>query len=70
MKASLTNAVYLFAAPLSQAARTIDALRIKQEEGAAPAGGHGRRRAVRGRRRERAAHRGLTHPPSARGRVL
>jgi len=37
MKASLTNAVYLFAAPLSQAARTIDALRIKQEEGAAPA---------------------------------
>ena len=37
MKASLTNAAYLFVAPLSQAARTIDALRIKQEEGAAPA---------------------------------
>jgi large subunit ribosomal protein L10 len=37
MKASLTQAAYLFAAPLSQAARTIDALRIKQEEGAAPA---------------------------------
>jgi large subunit ribosomal protein L10 len=37
MKASLTQAAYLFAAPLSQAARTIDALRIKQEE-AAPAG--------------------------------
>jgi large subunit ribosomal protein L10 len=37
MKASLTQAAYLFAAPLSQAARTIDALRIKQEEGA-PAG--------------------------------
>ena len=36
MKASLTQAAYLFAAPLSQAARTIDALRIKQEEGAAP----------------------------------
>ncbi len=34
MKASLTQAAYLFAAPLSQAARTIDALRIKQEEGA------------------------------------
>ena len=37
MEASLTNAAYLFVAPLSQAARTIDALRIKQEEGAAPA---------------------------------
>jgi large subunit ribosomal protein L10 len=37
MKASLTRAAYLFAAPLSQAARTIDALRIKQEEGAAAA---------------------------------
>jgi large subunit ribosomal protein L10 len=37
MKASLTQAAYLFAAPLSQAARTIDALRIKLEEGA-PAG--------------------------------
>jgi large subunit ribosomal protein L10 len=38
MKASLTRAAYLFAAPLSQAARTIDALRLKQEqEGAAPA---------------------------------
>jgi len=37
MKASLTRAAYLFAAPLSQAARTIDALRIKQEqEGGAP----------------------------------
>lgn len=31
MKASLTQAVYLFAAPLSQAARTIDALRAKVE---------------------------------------
>jgi large subunit ribosomal protein L10 len=40
MKASLNNAAYLFAAPLSQAARVIDALRQKQEaaaEGAAPA---------------------------------
>ena len=37
MKASLTRAAYLFVAPLSQAARTIDALRIKLEEGA-PAG--------------------------------
>src|SRR5918912_3636908 len=37
MKANLTQAAYLFAAPLSQAARTIDALRIKLEEGA-PAG--------------------------------
>jgi large subunit ribosomal protein L10 len=31
MKASLSNAVSLFAAPLSQAARTIDALRAKAE---------------------------------------
>ena len=31
LKASLTNAVSLFAAPLSQAARTIDALRVKAE---------------------------------------
>ncbi len=37
MKASLTRAAYLFVAPLSQAVRTIDALRLKQEEGAAPA---------------------------------
>jgi large subunit ribosomal protein L10 len=32
MKASLTRAAYLFAAPLSQAARTVDALRAKVEE--------------------------------------
>ncbi|WP_116114491.1 50S ribosomal protein L10 [Austwickia chelonae] len=31
MKASLSQAVYLFAAPLSQAARTVDALRAKVE---------------------------------------
>jgi large subunit ribosomal protein L10 len=31
MKASLTNAVYLFAAPLAQAARVVDALRQKAE---------------------------------------
>jgi large subunit ribosomal protein L10 len=31
MKASLTNAVYLFAAPLTQAARVLDALRQKAE---------------------------------------
>ncbi|MFZ5871110.1 MAG: 50S ribosomal protein L10 [Actinomycetota bacterium] len=31
MKASLTNAAYLFAAPLSQAVRTVDALRAKRE---------------------------------------
>jgi large subunit ribosomal protein L10 len=38
MKASLNQAAYLFVAPLSQAARTIDALRQKVEEGAgAPA---------------------------------
>ena len=36
VKASLTRAAYVVAAPLSQAVRTIDALRIKQEEGAAP----------------------------------
>ena len=34
MKASLNQAAYLFVAPLSQAARTIDALRLKLEEGA------------------------------------
>jgi large subunit ribosomal protein L10 len=41
MKANLNKAAYLFAAPLSQAVRTIDALRQKVEEGspaaAAPA---------------------------------
>ncbi|NLT54445.1 MAG: 50S ribosomal protein L10 [Actinomycetales bacterium] len=36
MKASLNNAAYLFAAPLAQAARVIDALRQKKEE---PTGG-------------------------------
>ena len=36
LKASLNNAAYLFAAPLSQAARTLDALRAKLAE-AAPA---------------------------------
>ncbi|WP_166352150.1 50S ribosomal protein L10 [Phytoactinopolyspora limicola] len=35
MKASMQNAVSLFAAPLSQTARVIDALRQKVEEGAA-----------------------------------
>ena len=35
MKASLNQAAYLFVAPLSQAARTIDALRAKLEEGGA-----------------------------------
>jgi len=34
MKASLNQAAYLFVAPLSKAARTIDALRAKVEEGA------------------------------------
>jgi large subunit ribosomal protein L10 len=40
MKANLNKAAYLFVAPLSQAARTIDALRAKVEEGsgAAPDG--------------------------------
>ena len=38
MKASLGNAVYLFAAPLSQFAATVDALRAKvEEQGGAPA---------------------------------
>ncbi|MGI8946591.1 MAG: 50S ribosomal protein L10 [Ornithinimicrobium sp.] len=39
MNASLTQAVYLFAAPLSQTARVVDALRVKveQEGGAAAA---------------------------------
>jgi len=37
MKASLNQAAYLFAAPLSQAARTIDALRLKLEESGASA---------------------------------
>jgi large subunit ribosomal protein L10 len=35
MKASLTNAAYLFVAPLSQAVRTVDALRQKLEDEAA-----------------------------------
>jgi large subunit ribosomal protein L10 len=39
MKASLTRAAYVFAAPLSKAARTIDALRMKQEEDAAASSG-------------------------------
>src|SRR6185436_901050 len=34
MKAALSNAVYVFAAPLSQAARVLDALRAKVEAGA------------------------------------
>lgn len=34
MKASLNQAAYLFVAPLSKAARTVDALRAKREEGA------------------------------------
>jgi large subunit ribosomal protein L10 len=38
MKASLTRAAYLFVAPLSQAARTIEALRVKQEQEGAAAG--------------------------------
>ena len=37
MKASLSNAVYLFAAPLSQFAATVDALRAKVEEQGGPA---------------------------------
>jgi large subunit ribosomal protein L10 len=37
LKASLNNAAYLFAAPLSQAARAVDALRVKREA-EAPAG--------------------------------
>jgi large subunit ribosomal protein L10 len=37
MKASLTRAAYLFNAPLAKAARTVDALRLKLEEGAPPA---------------------------------
>jgi hypothetical protein len=38
MKASLTRAAYLFVAPLSQAARTIEALRVKREQEGAAAG--------------------------------
>jgi large subunit ribosomal protein L10 len=34
MKASLNNAAYLFAAPLAQAVRAVDALRQKVAEGA------------------------------------
>jgi large subunit ribosomal protein L10 len=37
MKASLTRAAYLFNAPLAKAVRTVDALRLKLEEGAPPA---------------------------------
>ena len=75
MNASLSKAVYLFAAPLSQAARTVDALRAKVEtEGPAPAapgpeaprGRDPRRRRTRGRghRRRRGWRRELT-PRSA-----
>jgi large subunit ribosomal protein L10 len=39
MKASLQNAVFLFAAPLSQAVRTIDALRAKAEADPSVLGG-------------------------------
>lgn len=41
MKASMSQAVSLFAAPLSQAARTIDALRVKAEADPAVIGGAG-----------------------------
>jgi len=37
MNASLSKAVYLFAAPLSQAARVVDALKAQKSEGGAPA---------------------------------
>jgi large subunit ribosomal protein L10 len=37
MKAKLYQAAYLFQAPLAQAVRTVDALRLKLEEDAAPA---------------------------------
>ncbi len=37
MNASLAKAVYLFAAPLSQAARTIDALKATKTDAPAPA---------------------------------
>ncbi|WP_440899956.1 50S ribosomal protein L10 [Actinosynnema sp.] len=37
MKANLSKAVYLFAAPLSQTARVVDALRAKVEEQGGPA---------------------------------
>ena len=37
MKANLSKAVYLFAAPLSQTARVVDALRAKVEEQSGPA---------------------------------
>ncbi len=36
MKASLTQAVYLFAAPLSQTARLVEALRVQREEQGGP----------------------------------
>jgi large subunit ribosomal protein L10 len=36
MKASLTQAAYLFNAPLAQVARVVDALRLKREEEAGP----------------------------------
>ncbi len=60
MNASLTKAVYLFAAPLSQSARLIEALRAKREaEGPAGHGSAGRDTAGRGRR----GH----HPPGRGG---
>jgi hypothetical protein len=41
MKASMSQAVSLFAAPLSQAARTVDALRVKAEADPSIIGGAG-----------------------------
>ena len=65
LNASLSKAVYLFAAPLSQTARVVDALRAKVEaEGPRHGRGAGssrRRRAGHGRRGCRAGHRRRRH---------
>ena len=65
MKASLSNAVSLFAAPLSQAARTIDALRVKAEaDPSVLAGGAGTPAPVA--ERAEAARAAEAEPPSPR----
>ena len=64
MKASLTKAAYLFAAPLSQAARTIDALRLKRggRRRGGPDRGAGRRAGRRRSRPTAAARTSRTEP--------
>jgi large subunit ribosomal protein L10 len=76
MQASLSKAVYLFAAPLSQAARTVDALRAKVESrsGARPTPPRPKAEDAAGRSRgctagQRRRGRRRTRPPKTSPRV-